>query len=243
MEGNKNSIKETIIREIKSGKIKMRPKLYFILRPIVFVFLLIVVTIAVIYLISFMLFAMRINGGAFVFGFGFQGIWSIVRSLPWALIFVALFFIVLLEVILIQSNFVYRRPILYSFFAIVILLLIGSVSLNRTHFHTNLFSANREGKLPVFGSLYNRYGKINFDNVHAGIIFKKTDYGFIIKEPDGDDVRIVVPDRLQSKCNPMREGDLIMVIGEEKASTIDAEDFLRVEERHPMFQFRIFEMK
>ncbi|MDP2934688.1 MAG: hypothetical protein Q8N59_02920 [bacterium] len=239
----KKSFKENILEQIKSGKIKMRPKVYFILRPIIFVFLLIIVTVAVIYLISFMFFAMRINGGAFVFSFGFQGIWSIVRSLPWALILVALFFIVLLEMILIQSDFVYRRPILYSFFALVILLLIGSFFLNRTHFHTNLFFANREGKLPVFGPLYTRYGKIDFNNVHAGIIFEKTNQGFIIKDPDGDDVSVIVPDRLQFKCNPMRKGDLIMVIGEEIALTIDAEDFLRIEERHPMFQFRMFEMK
>jgi hypothetical protein len=239
----KKSFKENILEQIKSGKVKMRPKVYFILRPIVFVLLLIIVIVAVIYLISFMLFAMRINGGAFVFSFGLQGIWAIIRSLPWALILVALFFIVLLEMILIQSNFVYRRPILYSFFALVILALIGSFFLNRTSFHTNLFSANREGKLPVFGPLYTHYGKINFDNVHAGIIFEKTSQGFIIKEPDGDDVNVIIPDKLQFKCNPMREGDLIMIIGEEIASTINAEDLLRVEEKHPMFQFRIFEMK
>jgi hypothetical protein len=239
----KKSFKEDILEQIKSGKIKMRPKVYFFLRPIIFVFLLIIVIVAIIYLISFMFFAMRINGGAFVFSFGFQGIWSIVRSLPWALILVALFFIVLLEMILIQSDFTYRRPILYSFFALVILLLIGSFFLNRTSFHTNLFSANREGKLPIFGPLYTRYGKIDFDDVHAGIIFEKTNQGFIIKEPDGDNVNVIVPDKLKSRCNPMREGDLIMVIGEEIASTIGAEDFLRIEEEHPMFQFRMFEMK
>jgi hypothetical protein len=48
-----NSIKDKIINEIKSGKIKMRPKIYFWVKLVFFVFLIAILFLLTIFLVSF----------------------------------------------------------------------------------------------------------------------------------------------------------------------------------------------
>src|SRR5205823_1531144 len=92
-----NITQKNILDKIKEGKIKMKPRAYFIARTVFFALGVIILLLFLIYLASFIVFSLRVSGLVFLPGFGFSGVRILFGSLPWLLIFLAAALIVLLE--------------------------------------------------------------------------------------------------------------------------------------------------
>lgn len=219
----KNSISDKILNKIRSGEVKMRPKIYFILRAVLIVLGVVAVALFALFLISFINFNLRASGSWFLPGFGFRGLGIFFSSLPWLLILIAVLLIIVLEVLVKQFSFAYRRPILYSILGIILLVFLGSFIIGKTQVHPGFFWRAQEGKLPVAGQFYRGYGISRLHGAHTGVVSELTDNGFRIETNDGQILTVVIAPKTRFPFGiSVKENDTVMVLGERDNDTIQA---------------------
>ncbi len=175
---NDNPIKEKVLSAIEDGKVLMRPRWHFILKAtlafIGFAFLM----VALVYILSFIIFTLRESGAWYVTPFGMRGLRAFLVAVPWLLILISIILIVVLEVLVRRYAFVYRRPLLYSVVAIVGLTFLMGVVVERTPLHPGLMRHADQKRLPIGDRLYEGYGHRQAPDVHPGVVSKILDSGF-----------------------------------------------------------------
>jgi len=215
MEKQINSIKEQILNEIKSGKVKMRPKFYFILKFLLFGLCIIIFFAISLYLFSFIFFILNINGAWLLTGFGLGGIKSLLISLPWFLILIAVILVLLIEFFIASFNFAYRRPLIYSIAIVLLFAIIGGVLVPKTSLHQNLLLSAEKEKLPIFGPFYLNYSRIHFPDTHTGIVSSLSEEVIEIRELDGQMLRIpILGKEILPSNEKIEREDIIIMMGE-----------------------------
>lgn len=214
----------------------MKPKVYFILRASLIILAAAVVGLFVLFLISFVTFALRANGILVLPIFGFRGFGAFLSSIPWLLIALAVVLIFILEVLFRHFSFAYRRPILYSVLGIIILVLLGSFIVDRTPFHPNLFDRAQNGKLPVFGQVYRGFGGMQKPaNAHFGTVIEVSEQDFIIKTRNEETIKVIFKKDLKFNLNI---DDTVMVFGQRDGDTVTAEGVVKVNIQENLKPFR-----
>jgi hypothetical protein len=235
-ERQKKSISEVVLEKIKTGKIKMHPKIYFILKTILIIFGVLIIIPFILFLASFILFSLHINGIWFLPWFGFRGFGMFLNYFPWILILIAIFLIALLEMLTKRFSFVYRRPIVYSLIIVISIVFLASFLINKTTLHPNLFKQARVGRLPLAGPMYRSFGMPEFHDMHRGIISEVMDNGFIIETERGEKLTInVTSDTNFPPEFTAEEGDRVMVIGERNDDIISAFGIRALEDEFDIF--------
>jgi hypothetical protein len=234
MENNnrQNPITQKVAQEIEKGNVKMKPRSYFAFRGILLVTGTIVVLLFAAYLISFIAFSLRVSGLLFLPRFGTSGIGVLFGSLPWLLIGLAAFLVIILEMFAERFEFIHQRPLVYSLFAIIIIVLIGGFLIGNTPLHNFLLYSEQEGHFPVLGNFYR-----NFDSpdVHNGIVTQVTSTGFVIQTPNSETLNVILSSSVQK--DGIAVGDAVVVIGHNQGNTIQASDVKEVEEDLNVFPF------
>ena len=225
------SLRENIVSAIKNGRVKMRPRWYFVLKAVLAVLGAATLVLAILYLVSFIIFILHQTGIWFVPIFGFRGIRVFLFSLPWALLALAFVFAAVLEVLVRRYSFAYRRPLLYSIAGIILLVIFGGSIVSMTSFHRGLFMRAEENRLPLGGHLYRQFAMKNFRNVHRGVITKVTDDGFIVSNRRLEVLNIIVtPDTRLPMGFGFAEGDAVVVFGEREEDFVKALGIRKVDE-------------
>lgn len=231
------SIKERVLEKIKSGQVKMRPKIYFILKTILIGGGILGFGIFVVFLISFIKFHLRASGIWYLPGFGFRGLRIYLRLLPWFLIFISAVLILVLEILAKRFSFVYRQPIFYSLLAIILITLIGGFIIEKTSLHPKLLLQAREGKLPLVGHAYRDFGMPRFQDVYRGVVEEVIENGFKIRTFDDQLLTVVlVRDTKFPFGEEIQKGDSVVVMGEWKDDTVRIFGIRKIND-----QFRAFE--
>lgn len=219
----KKSIKSTVLNKIKSGQVKMKPKTYFVLRAVLIALIAFIIILFALYLVSFIIFALRATGLWSLPKFGFPGMKLLFTSLPWILILTAIFLILILEIFTRRFTLAYRRPILYSVLIIIIFVVLGGFIVYQTKFHSNLFSRAQQEGLPIMGRFYRDYNIDKLQNMHYGIVSEITDNGFFIEKSNQQILTvIIIPETRFPFEKEIKEGEAIMVLGEENNGIIQA---------------------
>jgi hypothetical protein len=232
----RNSISDKVLNKIKSGEIKMKPKIYFILRAVLLILSALVLALLIICLVSFIIFSLRSSGILFLPKFGFPGIRIFLSSLPWLFILIAITLIILLEIFTKRFTFVYRWPIIYSLLAIIFIVMLGSFVIDKTPFHSNLFWRAQEGRLPAIGKLYHGYGVPRIGNVHYGVVSEVIDGGFKIETLRGEELIVMVSSKTRFLLKTdIKKDDAIVVLGERNNNTVQAIDIRKVEKNINLF--------
>ena len=190
-----------ILDKIKKGKIRMRPKSYFIFKTILYVLGFVFSFLFSIFLISFIIFSLRASGAWYFPSFGFRGLGLFFVSFPWLLLLLGIIFLVVLEVFAKRFSLVYKKPLLYSVLGILIIVLLISIFIARTSMHTKIFKDKIFMKMP--------------DNAFIGSVLNINDHGYEIKTKKGDILQVITE-------IPFEKGDWIMIIGEKDDSVIKA---------------------
>jgi hypothetical protein len=216
------SIKELVLDKIKKGEVKMRPKAHFILKTILALSVAVVLVLFVLYLTSFISFSFKAGGIGVLPGFGSRGLGSLFSAMPWPLILIAAVLIFVLEILVRRFAFSYRQPILYSVLAIVLVVSLGSFAVNKTYLHPALFQRAQENRLPLAGGLYRDFGLPKSQDMNRGIVSEITESGFYFKA-NGEALNVIVSAETRfPKGAGIKEGELVMVLGERKGDTIQA---------------------
>ncbi len=222
-DSQKSLITDKVLEKIKSGRIKMRPKAHFVLKTVLAALGFILIILFVLYLISFIVFTLRMSGIWFAPGFGFYGIKIFLFSLPWLLILTAIILIIILEILVKYFSFAYRRPILYSILGIIALVFLGSFVIGQIKIHPYLFKKSQEKHLPVAGKFYRDFGAGKFRNTHRGIVSETTDNGFLIETRHNEILKIIITSETRFPFGKdIKENDSIMILGERDNCTVRA---------------------
>lgn len=230
-EAGKNYIREQILSAIKDGRIKMRPRWHFVLQASLLATGGMIVSLAVLYLASFIVFTLRETGAWFVPAFGWRGWYVFLLSLPWLLVLLSILFVVILEILVRHYAFSYRRPLLYSVLGVLFVVVIGSIIIDQARVHDRLFRTARSGRLPFAGPLYREFGTAQLRMVHRGQVARITDRGFAIQNIGGEILFIIVtPETRFPRGMDFGEGDTVVVFGDRDDRAVRAFGVRKIEE-------------
>lgn len=223
-DNNKNSIQQNVLKAISAGKVKMRPKWIFVFHTALLVVGTILIALTVLYLASLIIFILRQTGVLHVPGFGLHGINTFFASAPWILILIAIVFIILLQVLIKKYSFGYGRPLLYSAFGIILLVVVGGLLVEKTSVHRQLFMRAENHNLPMAGGLYRLFGERDHDGITIGAIIEFRDPDFTISTQGGEVVMVDVTP--QTKSFPgmiLNVGKIVEVFGGRHDNLVTAE--------------------
>ena len=170
IEENKKSMYDEVLAAIRSGRVHMRPKWHFALRAALAALGGIIVFLALLYLVSFIFYMLRLTGAWFTPAFGFRGMYASLMSVPWLLVLLSLMFVAILEILVRRYAFAYRKPLLYSLAGMLAAVTVGGVVIAKTSMHERLFTRSQEHRLSAGGRLYRMYGMRRLRNIHEGAI-------------------------------------------------------------------------
>lgn len=235
---NKN-IDKKVLEKIRDGKIKMKPRAFFVFKTILFIAGTTFLIFFIIYLTSFVIFSLRATGILFLPKFGFWGLGLFFKSLPWLLILMAVFLIILLEVFAKKFSIVYKRPIIYSLLVIIIIVSSGSFLLYALPIHFQLFREAQERGFPVMRAAYRKLAAPKMKNIHYGEIIELKEDGFTIENSRGEIIRINISSKtdIPSGMN-FKIGNEVVVLGVRKNGNVDALGIRSVKKDFNMFPLR-----
>ena len=218
-----NNVKDTVLNKIKEGEVAMRPRWHFVFKGGLALVGIGVLALWLIYLVSFIMFALATSGVIMIPAFGFQGLVGFLLALPWLLILVAAVFIVLLEILVNKYSFGYRKPLLYTLFGVVGFTVVGTFLVSQTGLHDVAMQRSVESRLPVVGSMYKGYGIKPNEQVHIGEIVLVSENGFVIDERLHGELAVLVTESTRKpKEIAFRVGDRVIVFGNRLENEIEA---------------------
>ncbi len=222
-ETEKISSPEGALQKIKSGEISMRPRWYFLLHSAVVVTGGVFLCLTLLYLVSFIFYALRESGLWVVPGLGAPASWQLLFSLPWLLIVVAIVFIVLLEILVRQFAFSYRRPLLYTVGVIVLFVIVVGGFVSTTSFHRRVFNSVERRHVPLAPGFYRSYARPRLPNVVRGRVVGVSSRGLLIMTAEGEAVSVfITPHTRLPGGAEFETGDTVIIAGERRGDTIAA---------------------
>ena len=242
-EQEKKSLREYVLGVIERGEVKMRPKWHFAFRAALYATGGIVLLLILIYLVSFIAFVLRQTGVLFEPSFGSRGWFAFFGSLPWILVLLSAAFIVILEILVRRYAFAYRRPLLYTALAIILIAIAGGTLVSQTRLHGRLFQYAREDRLPVpfAGRMYRGFGGQRFMDIHRGAILEVGEGGFVLDDVRGGTSSIAVsPMTRMPPDGPLSAGESVIIFGEREGEIIRAFGVRRIgSEENEIFRVRM----
>ncbi len=244
MKKNKGKmISEKIVSKIKKGELKMRPRSYFVIKTILTIGFLALITLLALYFTSLIIFVLRINDIFLLHGMGFQIIRNVIISFPWYLVFLALFLIIIVEIVAKRFYFIYRKPLIISLILILFLVFSSSLLIERSSLHYSFFRLAEREELPFGGGMYRDLGNLEIEDVYFGKILEKRDGLWTAKLESGEDVILKISERTRGRrfFSEIKEGDEAVIVGQMERGLIEVESFKRIERRFRNYKERLNE--
>lgn len=219
---NETSIKKSILEKIKKGDIKKIPKFLFSLRGALFSLAIIVIFLIILFLASFILFSLQASGLWRLPIFGLKGIDLLIKNFPWILIALVITLVVIFEVLVNRYSFSYKRPLLYSFLVIIMMVIISSFFVLKTPLHKKIYQ-NSKGDAFI-QSFYDKYLNPPPEEFHPGTVLEINTTGFILERGDKTTISVKISKNTQMPSNfEIHEGGRLLVVGKIKNGAIEAE--------------------
>ena len=219
-------IQHSVMDAIQKGTLHMRPRWHFVLRSSLYAIGAIILTLTLFYVVSLLLFLLHDTGAMSAPVFGTRGWFAFLHSVPLFLIFLIVIFVCLLQVLVREYAFAYRKPALASAIGIIILIFLGGFLIAQTSFHkTMAFYARHHMLPPPFDQPYSRTLRGTPPDLFRGTVLTMSTTSFVIADENGAGTTTVImtprthlPDGSQFKI-----GSSVVVMGDYLAtSTVQA---------------------
>lgn len=216
-----------IVEKITETKMQMHSRQYFIFQTIAKIVLTGLAILLSIYIVSFVLYYLSINGAIYLTRFGFGGLLDLLQSLPLLIVTLALASLAAVVIISTKYAISYRNPLIYSFLIVVATVVVLGVAVSQTPFHTSvgLFLKESGG----FEFLPAELLEPRLAPLHHGLVGAVTqiesDY-IVLKTETGRLVKVSIPDGLLQELRDNLEiGNKVLISGDAEGEEIDADDF------------------
>lgn len=229
---DKKSAADKVLESIEAGRLKKFSIWHFLIKAIVKIVGIIIISLILLHVVSFIFFMLHRTGAIYSPDFGFHGWVAFFGALPHLLILLSIVFVVVLLKLIGRYSFVYRRPLLYATIGIVLAMVVGGHIIAKTKFHTRLMSYAESNRLPIFGGFYRHYGLQKFQNMHTGIILEMNEFGFVMKNDRNDILTVIIKPETNNPHNDIfAKDDQVFVLGDRKNGTIQAFGVHRIRNR------------
>lgn len=219
-----SNIKKMVLDRIINGDIKKVPKFVFSIKALLFFLAIIIVSAFVIFLTSFVIYALQVSDLLFLPKFGLKGIEVLFRNLPWLLILLVLFFILILEILVTRYSFAYRRPLLYSSLGIIFLVVIISFFVRQTLIHEKIYGDIQCKESSIVKSFYDIYTKPTPDQFHPGTVLEVYSDSFILENRDKTTITVVIGQNTQIRPElKIYKGGKLLIVGKITDGILQAE--------------------
>jgi hypothetical protein len=241
-EQQKKSIQENILTAIETGRVKMRPRWYFVVRTTLLIVGVILSVLALLYLASLIMFVLHRTGVWFAPAFGPRGLREFLFDVPWVLVLLVTIFIILVQLLVNRFAFSHARPLMYWALGIIVLVLVGGFIINQTSVHQGLFRQAQNDRLPFGNDFYRKFGsRPPTSNIINGQITNLQPDGFIILTPSQEILQIILSPKTRFPIgNDLEIGDRVVVAGDRNGNIIMAFGVREVT-NDPMFWPEILE--
>ncbi len=230
------NINEKIKERISEKKTKMKPKSYFWAIAALYIVSTIVIVLFALFLASFIFFALRVSGANYLLGFGIPGILSYFQSAPWLLILALIVLVFLVEIFSKKINLVSKKPLIYSFAAVVVVVIGFGLVFANSDIHHSLLNQALDNHLPLAGPLYKNYGTMSKADRTVGEVVELQD-DKIILEVDGENLEILISDQTHKpRYMEIEIGDQLYVFGENNNGQMEALGVRKFDGDKPRFK-------
>lgn len=120
MDTNNPSLKERLIAEIKSGKVRMTPRILYVTQVVALAATALAILITTVFVVNFIFFSMRVAASESLLGFGFSGLFTFLYFFPWPLAVLDVLLVLLFQWLARQFKFGYSVPVLFIVGGIVV---------------------------------------------------------------------------------------------------------------------------
>jgi glucan phosphoethanolaminetransferase (alkaline phosphatase superfamily) len=154
MEQKIKNVREKILNYINSEEIHMHSKWYFIFKYILNIFLIFIAFLSLLYFISFILLIIYERRIFDVLNVSKSGFHSFMTSVPWFLIFLVFVVIIILEILIRKYSFVYKRPFIYTFFGIILVVLLIGFLIHKIDAQFRFARFGEKPDFPIIGPMH-----------------------------------------------------------------------------------------
>ena len=218
---NHQQIRNAVLAKIKSGEIKMRPRLYFIIRLLALIAIAIIMLLLAVLLISFLFYVVKISGIIFLPGFGSRGLLIFLALFPWRILIIGLLLIFLLQLLIEVFPFVRKRPIIYTLGTVTGIVLIIGLVVFATPLHGLINHTSGPQGFP--GEMYTQFGRPRHPEFSRGIVTATAPDSFTATI-DGVSWRILPPPGFDPQ-SILTIGDTVFVAGDKVLFSQDIRAF------------------
>jgi len=220
------NLADKLVGKIEGGELKMRSKTYFILKSLIYFLTAIFFLILSVAIITFSFYIFKISGLFNLSHFGLKGMRDLMLSLPLVLLFITGSFTVISAIFLYQYPVTYRRPLIYSVGALLVLMSVGlAIFIGAVDFRRSIYQALEEDKIPLASSFYDYFNGASPRNIFKGRV--ESDYlgGFsmFIDGESEKEVRVAFgPNTSFYGADNFRKGDIVIIHGRRNGNVIGA---------------------
>lgn len=148
-------VPQRVLEKIKTDNISMHSRRYYRLRMAALLAVIVAIIVVSIFLLSFISFGLRTTGNSTLLGFGTRGYISFILVFPWILFVIDILLIIILERLLRNFRFIYRRAGVYILIGLLGLITLFAVAIDHvTSLHNKLLERADANALPFFNELY-----------------------------------------------------------------------------------------
>jgi xanthosine utilization system XapX-like protein len=212
------NIQDTIIQKIKDGEVSMKPRWHFLLESFLWIVGGVMVFLIAIYLLSFVMFILRVSGVGLVPLYGMRGIIFLIATSPWVLIITTGLFIGILYVLVRRYSFSYRTPVIYTLLGTVIGVLVLSSIIHMLAMHAQLRSLSERHAIPGFSQLYKRMPE-RPEGIYFGKIITIDNESFTLQKENDVLVTVTLHNWTRLPSDPLSEGTVVIIFGESVSSS------------------------
>jgi hypothetical protein len=219
-----------ILEKIKSGKVNMRPKYYFMLRLVALAVTIFITFLLSAFIVSYVIFSINAGGEINLLAFGPRGLYHFILTLPWLILVVDVLLIVFLDWLLKGFRFGYNSSILFLFVVTMVSITALATLINYTSFHRKLMRRAENNTLPIGGGFYMgiRMSHGNQGIFRGQIVSIESTSTFYMKHNDLDSdtdyhvIEVVTPQNSDVFTLFLAPGDEVFIAGDKTSTGIRA---------------------
>lgn len=216
-------LKTRVLDRIKHDNLAMQPRWRFVLHSVTVAIGVMFALITLLFIMSFVIFMLRVSGVWFAPSFGVRGFQPFFWSLPWLLLLVAVGFAALLEFSLRSYAVAYRRPLVVTGLVVIVLSAGGGLMIAQTQLHHALLRQAEEQHLPFAGSFYRHFAAPPQQYVHPGFIQDISGDSFELQNRRQELLHVLITHDTKLPPAPaIVSGDFVIVFGKRVDGTVTA---------------------
>jgi len=216
---------DEVINTIRSSGAKMHSRAYFVTRAVLVILASAFLFLMVLFVATFIIFALQQNGGFFATNFG-PGGWSVFFfSLPWSLLLLSIVLVLILWILLRRYSLIYHQPFLYTLLILVVVVSLTCFFLSAGFIHGGILRYVSRNPVPVVTGVY-EFETSPMSGIYRGQIAMLATSSFILENALGQTSTVIVVRAAWPELAGVRPGNYVILFGHGIATaTIEAYGF------------------